>query len=158
MKKREYTCCFTGHRELPISEIPAIKTRLRAVVMELIERGVCFFGAGGALGFDTLVAQIVLELRQEFRHIKLILVLPCADQARGWRKEEIEIYEKIKAQADKVVCLAEHYFRGCMHRRNRHLVDYSAYCVCYLTEKSGGTAYTVRYAQERGLAIINIAA
>ena len=43
-----------------------------------------------------------------------------------------------------------------MHKRNRHLVDNSSVCVCYLNRESGGTAYTVRYAKEKGLEIVNI--
>lgn len=66
-------------------------------------------------------------------------------------------YERIKAQADKVVYTAQQYTSGCMHRRNRHLVDNSSVCVCYLTKDSGGTAYTVQYAERQELKIINIA-
>ena len=43
-----------------------------------------------------------------------------------------------------------------MHRRYRHLVDHSGVCVCYLNRDSGGTAYTVRYAKEKGLEIVNL--
>ena len=53
--------------------------------------------------------------------------------------------------------VSRQYTRGCMHERNRHLVDNSSVCVCYLNRESGGTAYTVRYARERGLEIINLA-
>lgn len=44
-----------------------------------------------------------------------------------------------------------------MQKRNRHLVDNSSACICYLTKPTGGTAYTVNYASEHGLMIINIA-
>ena len=47
--------------------------------------------------------------------------------------------------------------QGCMYKRNRHLVDHSGVCVCYLTKDSGGTTYTVRYARAHGLEIINLA-
>lgn len=157
MNTREQTCCFTGHRALPTAHIPAMQARLEAAVLELIGKGVRYFGAGGALGFDTLAAQTVLKLKRLYPKIRLILVLPCADQSRGWGAEDIRIYEEIKAQANKVVCLADRYHRGCMHERNRHLVDNSAYCICYLTSDSGGTAYTVTYAQNRGLTIMNVA-
>ena len=43
-----------------------------------------------------------------------------------------------------------------MHKRNRHLANNSSVCVCYLTEESGGTFYTVNYAKQKGLEIINI--
>ena len=69
----------------------------------------------------------------------------------------MKIYESIKEQADKVVYTSEEYTRGCMHKRNRHLVDNSSVCICYLTESTGGTAYTVNYAKEKGLMTINVA-
>ena len=123
----------------------------------MIDRGIRFFGAGGALGFDTLAAQTVLRLKKKYPDIKLILVLPCLTQARGWPTEDVEEYERIKAQADKVIYTAQEYTKGCMHKRNRHLVDHSSVCVCYLTKDNGGTAYTVDYAEKRGLEIINLA-
>jgi len=42
-----------------------------------------------------------------------------------------------------------------MHKRNRHLVDNSSVCVCYLNKENGGTAYTVDYAGKKGLELIN---
>ena len=107
--------------------------------------------------FDTLAAQTVPKLKPSYPNIKLILVLPCLTQTRGWRPEDIAEYERIKSLADKVVYTAQQYTRGCMHKRNRHLVDNSSVCVCYLNRESGGTAYTVDYAEKRGLEVINLA-
>ena len=151
------TACFTGHRELPTEKIPEISKRLEGTLVTLIEQGYCYFGAGGALGFDTLAAQAVLRLRERYPQIRLILVMPCLNQTRGWPQEDIGTYEEIKRCADKVTHTSEHYFRGCMQKRNRHLVDNSSVCICYLTKPSGGTAYTVDYARRMGLRIINIA-
>jgi uncharacterized phage-like protein YoqJ len=156
-ESREKTACFTGHRELSLFQIPFIKRKLKKALEELIENGYLYFGAGGALGFDTLAAQAVLELRKKYSQIKLILVLPCKTQADRWPEADKEEYESIKNQADKVVYTSEEYTRDCMFKRNRHLVDYSSICICYLNKDSGGTAYTVNYARSRGLEIINIA-
>lgn len=64
MDKKAMTCCFTGHRYLHPHLIPAIRSRLYEAAEGLIHQGVLYFGAGGALGFDTLAAQAVLELRK----------------------------------------------------------------------------------------------
>lgn len=154
---REQTCCFTGHRELPAGERKELTARLEDTVLALIERGVRFFGAGGARGFDTLAAQAVLRLKERCPDIKLILVLPCRTQTRCWPAADVEEYERIKARADRVVYTSQKYTPGCMHRRNRYLVDNSSVCVCYLTQKEGGTAYTVDYAEKQGLNVINLA-
>lgn len=116
-----------------------------------------YFGAGGALGFDTLAAQRVLRLRKSYPQIKLILVLPCISQADRWAPEDVRTYREIMKQADKVVYTSQDYSPGCMFKRNRHLVDHSSVCICYLTKGSGGTAHTVEYARERRLEIFNIA-
>ncbi len=155
MRKR--TCYFTGHRQIPPEEQTEISDRLRKTIIELYRRGVCFYGAGGALGFDALASKVVLSLRDKCPGIKLILVLPCLTQTRGWRPEDIAEHERIKAQANKVVYTSQEYTTGCMHKRNRHLVNNSSVCVCYLTKDKGGTAYTVNYAKAQGLEVINIA-
>lgn len=151
------TACFTGHRELPAEKIPEISKRLEDTLVALIEQGYRYFGAGGALGFDTLAAQAVLRLRERYPQIQLILVLPCLNQTHSWQQADVDIYEELKRRADKITYTSESYFRGCMQKRNRHLVDNSSVCICYLTKPTGGTAYTVNYASEHGLTIINIA-
>ena len=151
------TCCFTGHRVIPSGEKETIRNLLETAIEKAIQDGYRFFGAGGALGFDTLAAQTVLTLKQQYPHIRLILVLPCINQANGWKQADIDEYERIKSLADKVVYTSTEYTYGCMHKRNRHLVDNSSLCICYLTKVSGGTAYTVRYAESKKISVFNLA-
>ena len=154
---RDLTCCFTGHRQLPTYELDVLEARLERTLRRLIEDGFTYFGAGGAKGFDTLAAQTVLRLREEYDHIRLILVLPCENQADGWTAEERATYEDIKRRADKVVYISRAYTEDCMKRRNRHLIDHSAVCVAYFREYGGGTGYTVQYAERQGVQVIHMA-
>ena len=39
---------------------------------------------------------------------------------------------------------------------DRYLINYSSACICFLTKHEGGTAYTVDYAIQNGLDIINV--
>lgn len=154
---KDKTCCFTGHREIPERQRDDIYKVLKNEIISLIEKGYCYFGAGGALGFDTMAAQAVLELKQLYPHIRLILVLPCLEQTRGWSARDVAVYEDIKSSCDKYTYTSERYYSGCMHKRNRHLVDNSSACIAYLTSPSGGTAFTVDYARKHKLCVINIA-
>lgn len=154
---KEKTCCFTGHRIIPKTEIPKIKEEIKKAVIELINDGVIYYGAGGALGFDTIAAQTILDLKEDYPQIKLILVLPCKNQTARWKQSDTEMYEYIKSQADKCVYTSELYYDGCMLKRNRHLVDNSSHCICYLAHKKGGTFYTYNYAKKSGLLVKNIA-
>ncbi len=154
---KNQTCCFTGHRKIPPEQYELIAKRLKSEITAFIQRGVIYFAAGGALGFDTMAALAMLELKELYPHIRLILVLPCKTQTRGWRESDIAIYEHIQKACDKYVYTSDAYSRGCMHKRNRHLVDNSGYCVCYLTESAGGTAYTVKNAKKTRITVINLA-
>lgn len=150
------TCCFTGHRNLSLEEKIKISMCLQTTIIELIQEGVEVFITGGALGFDTLSAKVVLQAKKKYPHIKLKLILPCVEQYKGWSEKNRLTYAKIFAKADEREYTAQNYFRGCMHIRNRRMVDESAYCICYLRSDNGGTAYTVKYAQENGLKILNL--
>lgn len=154
---REESCCFTGHRSLPPARQEAIARRLEQTVADLYQRGVRNYYAGGALGFDTLAAQTVLRLRDRCPGMRLLLALPCPTQAKGWKPGDAAEYERIKHLADETVYVSQAYTSGCMYRRNRYLVDHSAICLCYLTQGRGGTAYTVRYAVEQGVKVVNLA-
>lgn len=157
MDLKQRTVCFTGHRKIPPEQQQKVVRRLRNTIVELIDIGYKYFGSGGALGFDTLAAQTVLSLKTDYPEIKLILVLPCLSQADKWSQNDQKVYEEIKGQADKIVYTSREYTRGCMHKRNRHLVDNSSVCVCYLLETTGGTAYTVEYARSKKVRVINTA-
>lgn len=151
------TCCFTGHRQIPFGKARMMEKRLEKTIADLVDQGYIYFGAGGALGFDTLAAKVVIKARKTHPEIRLILVLPCKTQADLWNNSDRQIYEEIKASADKVVYISDEYTKSCMFQRNRHLIDCSSVCVCYMTENCGGTAYTVNYAKQKGIRVINLA-
>ena len=154
----EKSCCFTGHRRIPLQDGLWVRRRLREEIGRLAGEGVHTFLAGGAVGFDTMAAQEVLRVRGESRpDLRLVLVLPCLGQETLWSERDAAVYRALLRQADEVIYTGEQYTHGCMFRRNRYLVDHSAHCLCYLLRPKGGTAYTVNYAQDRGLTVINLA-
>ena len=124
--ERSGTCSFTGHRSIPVDVASYLSQRVKDGVNYLYSHDVKTFLAGGALGFDALAAKAVLECRRIHEDIQLILVIPCRDQSRFWKKADIETYEHIKVLANEVICLSERYYDGCMHSRNRYLIDHSS--------------------------------
>ena len=106
---RAKTCCFTGHRRIPEEALPRLERRLNEELEALAARGVIYFGAGGALGFDTLAAEAVIRLQRTRPQVKLILVLPSPDQTRGWSSGNVRRYEAIRARANKMMYVASTY-------------------------------------------------
>ena len=153
---RESTCCFTGHRKIPPTERDKIVARLEETIIQLYQRGITNFIAGGALGFDTMAAEAVLRLRESLPEIKLILALPCENQGRRWSAYSTQRYEEIKQMANEVIYVSHNYTHDCMYKRNRYMVDNSSVCVSYQTKDTGGTAYTVGYAEEQRMEVIRL--
>ena len=150
-------CCLTGHRKIPPDMANEIRRRLICTIDRLYtEDKITTYYAGGAQGFDALASEVVIECRAVLPDLRLVLVVPYVEQAARWSSDEKVRYERIKREANDVICLAKHYYRGCMQRRNRYLVDHSDVCVCYLTEPTGGTAYTVGYARKQGIPVLNL--
>ena len=92
---RQRTCCFPGHRAIPEKDLPDILERTEQAVRQLIERGVVFFGVGGAIGYDTEAAKMLFRLRAtDYPQIKVILVYPFEGFTSRWSDEQREEYAR----------------------------------------------------------------
>lgn len=150
--------CFTGHRQ--ITDFHYITRKLLELLEKLINQGAEDFYAGGAVGFDTLCALAVINLKHIHPQIKLHLVLPCSniEQTDRWNDEQKETFNRIISSADSVEYTSECYKDDCMRLRNARLVELSDCCVCYYTGKYiSGTGQTLRMAQKKGIKIYNLA-
>lgn len=152
-----HTCCFTGHRPETLYQgqdtESSVYEKIYAALEQAIEDGYRCFMCGAARGADLLFAEAVLRQKRMFPDVELVCVLPCRDQAANWPYEDREAYADILDAADSVVCLNEQYTRGCMHQRNRYMVDRSSLLIAAYNGSPGGTEYTVRYAKSRKLSI-----
>lgn len=154
-----HSCCFTGHRRIQITE--NLTHILSNELCRLIEvYGITEFYSGGAIGWDTLCAQTVINLRFKYQQIRLHLVLPCCEehQTASWNGKQKAEYRKILSAADSVEFMSENYYNGCMKKRNARLVELADFCVCYYNEKNSasGTGQTVRMALKKHIPVINV--
>ena len=153
------TVCFTGHRSIPEAHALRLPSLLEEQLRALIARGARNFRAGGALGFDTLAALKVLELREQMPEagLRLDLYLPCRDQTRGWNEACCRAYDYVLDHADSFRYISEQYTSTCMLERDRRMVDGSDVCVAYCTRNQGGSFYTCTYALKKDVQLINLA-
>lgn len=147
-------CSFTGNRY--VSNAKMLKNGLRNQLLELIKKGYRDFYNGGAIGFDTLCALMIIELKKEYE-ITLNMILPCENQAEKWNERQRYIYNYILSKADSKEYIQKEYSKDCMFARNRKLVDVCDVLIAYNVKGFGGTHYTVNYAKRTGKEVINIA-
>jgi uncharacterized phage-like protein YoqJ len=159
MTREEQTCCLTGHRVIPPGEEKKIMVRTRNILLRLIrEKNVRFFGVGGAVGFDMLAAEYLLNLKAHHeQQLRIISVLPYPDwrETEDWTDDLRRREDQILLASDKVVYVRPQYEKSVFLLRDRKLVEGSAYCVSYCNRPRTGTAYTVRYALDRGVKVYN---
>ncbi len=153
--------CFTGHRHIKSSDMLQLKSVLDSTVTSLVKRGATEFYCGGALGWDTMCANMVLYLRKRKGFdIHLHLVLPCSneEQTAKWSDSDKKMFYDILKNADSVEYTAKSYTPTCMKQRNARLVELADCCVCYYDENNSrsGTGQTVRIAQSKGIEVINL--
>ena len=153
---RETTCCFTGHRDIPNYIAESLRTETEKRINELINLGIDTFICGGAVGFDMICGLIISKLKEEGEKIKLVLFLPHYDQDKFYNQRNKSCYNHLKKIADNIIYTSTDYYNGCLHHRNRLMVDNSSYIISYCTKNYGGSYYTRNYADLNGLHIINI--
>ena len=151
-------CCFTGHRDLPKGEAERLTEKARALILLLIQEGFTEFRVGGAVGFDMIMAELLLRQRDEKKQeIRIISVIPFPSWRAKWSSEEIRRQNMILEKSDEVIFVRQHNCQGIYMIRNRALADGAQVCIAYCNWPKGGTAWTVRYAKQNGLRTYNLA-
>jgi uncharacterized phage-like protein YoqJ len=151
-------CCFTGHRDLPKGEAEQLTEKAKALILLLIQEGFTEFRVGGAVGFDMIMAELLLRLRDEKKQeIWIISVIPFPSWRAKWSSEEIRRQNVILEKSDEVIFVRQHYCQGIYMIRNRALADGAQVCIAYCNRPKCGTAWTVRYAKQNGLRTYNLA-
>lgn len=151
------TCSFTGHRRIRLEDKDALASLLKRGVKYAYDQGCRRFLAGGAIGFDTMAALAVLELRDSHPDARLVLVLPCRDQDRYFSFEQKKTYRAILDSADELIYTSEVYTDTCMLRRNEYLAKNADVMLAYLYRERSGASQTVRLAREYGAVVYNLA-
>ena len=153
------SCFFTGHRRLSAKKLQDIKTSVAENIEKLItEYDVRDFISGGAMGFDMLAAETVIEMKKLYPHIRLLMYLPCYGQSSKWDDGKKYRYRMILSQADEIVYVTEsEYTEGCMNIRNMRMVKDAFFCIAFCIMQRSGTGLTLRHAESADARIINIA-
>ncbi len=149
---KEHTCCVTGHRKIEGMSDADIREKLQVAIEQAINDGYTHFISGFANGVDLMFAEIVVELKAQYP-----ISLEAAIPYRGRMETKNKRFQKLLAQCDKVSVASEVYHKGCYLERNRQMVDQSSLVIAvYDGRESGGTAYTVRYAETSGISLAKI--
>ena len=164
MRARQESCCFTGHRPAKLPwrydesdpRCLRLKDRIRDAVEIAYEQGYRHFLCGMAQGCDLYFCEAVLALRERYPDVTVEAAIPCPTQADSWPESQRERYGRLVAACDYETMVSAVYSSSCMLRRDRYMVDHASLLIAAFDGSSGGTRYTVEYALNRGLSIVDI--
>lgn len=161
--EKQLAVSFSGHRKERITKgrgihiIDQIRLDVIANVTLLYAQGYKTFYNGMANGFDLITAEAVLRVKQCFKDIRLVAVIPFREQAERYDAADKATYRKVLRMADEVVVVSERYFKGCFFRRNDYMIRRSDKIVAYWDgEHKGGTYYTAKQAEKLNIEFINL--
>lgn len=137
-------------------EVMHIKGRILPLLKIFVLKDVKTFITGGAIGFDMLIATMIVQLKLQRFPIKWVLALPCRNHNAKWTQAQKIEFEKLKKYANEIIYVSESYHVDCMRERNMYMVDNSDWCVCAYLTRSSGTGQTMNYARKLNKQIIEI--
>ncbi|WP_317854461.1 SLOG family protein [Chakrabartyella piscis] len=155
---KEKTASVTGHRKLPMDmELEILQKQLANEIEVSINDGYIRFLFGGAIGWDMLCGFVVASLKEKYKEIQLVAVVPFREQEEKWSKEEQTKYRELLHLCDEVIILQEEYTKDCFKNRNQYMVDHSSKVIAYYNGGvRSGTGQTIRMAEKQKLNIVNL--
>lgn len=164
MPEREYTCCFTGHREAKLPwqshendpRCVQLKRQIADAVEAVYADGIRHYICGMANGCDLYFLEAVLTLRQTHPDVTVEAAIPYEGQADRWREPLRRRYVRLLMECDYQTLVQQAYTSGCMLRRNRYMVDHSRILIAAYNGLPGGTMRTLQYALRQRLEIIEL--
>ena len=155
--RKERCCAFTGHRPEKLS-MPENEVRqlLEGGIINAYNDGYRVFISGAAKGTDLWAADIVLQLREKHKEVKLICAIPFPSKETSSAKPEQDDFSRIVSNADEVVYVCDHYFKGCFQLRNKWMIDRASRLIAVWNGQDGGTKNAIDYARKTNIEIINL--
>lgn len=119
------TCCFFGHRKISLND--SLKSKLYAIIENLIVDGVEIFLFGSKSDFDNLCHEVVTELKQRYPHIQRVYVRAEHPEINiDYKKYLLKYYEETYFPQRAV-----NAGRAVYIERNYELIDRSDICIVY---------------------------
>ena len=101
-----------------------------------------------ARGVDLFAAETVLNLNRCFFDLYFVAVIPYRASVLATRNGPT--VNRALENADQVIISSEQYYNGCFMERNLYMVEQSGRLIAVVNGTKGGTAATLRYAENKG--------
>lgn len=108
---------------------------------------------GMALGFDSIVAETIIELKKENYDINFIACIPFKGQEKNWPIDSQNRYNYYLQYADEIIILNDQYTKSCMFERNKYMIDNADILIAFTDTANGGTGHAISLAKKKGIKV-----
>ena len=147
-----HRCCFAGcmPEKTTFSE-SIIKNKIRIEIREAIKSGFTTFITGMAPGVDILAAEIVIEMRQIYKEIKLIAAVPYPGFGKTRDYKRNLQYKKIIERVDLIKEISPKLSDDCLKKRNEWMINHSSRVIVAFNGSDAETKNTMDFANSKSV-------
>jgi uncharacterized phage-like protein YoqJ len=134
--------------------IEIIKKAIKKQIMALLDEELEWIIVSGQWGVEIWAAEAVLELKKEFKHLRLAVITPFLEQEEKWNEEKKKIYHHIITHADYVNSVSKSKYDGAWQfkEKNKFLLRNSdGMILIYDEENEGSPKYIKAEAEQQAI-------
>lgn len=143
---------FIGHRNVLAKNI---STRISEAILQEIKGGCRVFTMGTHGEFDRLALNVCRQLKNTYKDLEIEVIITSFNEIKKCNELNIAPYSDVKTT---MYDIEDVYFKRRITLSNQRMIDSCDTLICYvnpLSHKSGAKR-VLRYAEKRGLKIINL--
>ncbi|MEX2461088.1 MAG: DUF1273 domain-containing protein [Paenibacillaceae bacterium] len=92
--------------------IEIIKKAIKKQIVTLLDEGLEWIIVSGQWGVEIWAAEAVLELKKEYKSLRLAVITPFLEQEEKWNDPKKELYQSILTRADYVNSVTKSKYDG----------------------------------------------
>jgi uncharacterized phage-like protein YoqJ len=134
--------------------IEIIKKAIKKQIIALLDEGLEWIIISGQWGVEIWAAEAVLELKKDFKNLRLAVITPFLEQEENWNEERKKLYINILTHADYVNSVTKSKYNGPWQfkEKNKFLLRNSdGMILIYDEENDGSPKYIKAQAEKQAL-------
>ncbi|WP_144513126.1 DUF1273 domain-containing protein [Bacillus sp. FJAT-22090] len=131
--------------------IPVIKQTIKNQLLTLIDEGLEWVILSGQQGVEMWTAELVVEMKKTFPHLKYAIITPFLDQEKNWNELKQEKYRSLLFQADYDTSLTKKPYEAPWQfvEKNKFLIRNSdGMLIVYDEENEGSPKFIKKLAEQ----------
>jgi uncharacterized phage-like protein YoqJ len=134
--------------------IEIIKKAIKKQIIALLDEGLEWIIVSGQWGVEIWAAEAVLEMKKEYKNLRLAIITPFLEQEEKWNEEKKKLYNRILTHADYVNSVTKSKYEGPWQfkEKNKFLLRNSdGMILIYDEENEGSPKYMKAQAEQQAL-------